>query len=153
MNVIDGHYNNPEASNTVLSPDGWLHTGDLGVLDPDGYLYIKGRSKSLILGPSGQNIYPEEIEDLLNAQPYIAESLVIEREGKLVALVYPDAEAMKQNKISREALLKIIHETRKQINQQIPAYSRDCPDRDSRRGIREDPKTKYKAVLVPVVRE
>ena len=123
MNVMDGYYNNPEASNTVLPPDGWLHTGDLGVLDPDGYLYIKGRSKSLILGPSGQNIYPEEIEDLLNAQPYIAESLVIEREGKLVALVYPDAEAMKQNKISREALLKIIHETRKQINQQIPAYS------------------------------
>ena len=123
MNVMDGYYNNPEASNTVLSPDGWLHTGDLGVLDPDGYLYIKGRSKSLILGPSGQNIYPEEIEDLLNAQPYIAESLVIEREGKLVALVYPDAEAMKQNKISRETLLKIIHETRKQINQQLPAYS------------------------------
>ena len=123
MNVMDGYYNNPEASNTVLSPNGWLHTGDLGVLDPDGYLYIKGRSKSLILGPSGQNIYPEEIEDLLNAQPYIAESLVIEREGKLVALVYPDAEAMKQNKISREVLLKIIHETRKQINQQLPAYS------------------------------
>lgn len=123
MNVMDGYYNNPEASNTVLSPDGWLHTGDLGVLDPDGYLYIKGRSKSLILGPSGQNIYPEEIEDLLNAQPYIAESLVIEREGKLVALVYPDAEVMKQNKISRKTLLKIIHETRKQINQQLPAYS------------------------------
>ena len=123
MNVMDGYYNNPEASNTVLSPNGWLHTGDLGVLDPDGYLYIKGRSKSLILGPSGQNIYPEEIEDLLNAQPYIAESLVIEREGKLVALVYPDAEAMKQNKISCETLLKIIHETRKQINQQLPAYS------------------------------
>ena len=123
MNVMDGYYNNPEASNAVLSPDGWLHTGDLGILDPDGYLYIKGRSKSLILGPSGQNIYPEEIEDLLNAQPYIAESLVIEREGKLVALVYPDSEAMKQHKISRDTLLKIIHETRKQINQQIPAYS------------------------------
>ena len=73
--------------------------------------------------PSGENIYPEEIEDLLNAQPYIAESLVIEREGKLVALVYPDSEAMKQHKISRDTLLKIIHETRKQINQQIPAYS------------------------------
>ena len=123
MNVMDGYYNNPEASNTVLSSDGWLHTGDLGVMDPDGYLYIKGRSKSLILGPSGQNIYPEEIEDLLNAQPYIAESLVIERDGKLVALVYPDAEAMKQNKISRDSLLKIIHDTRKLINQQIPAYS------------------------------
>ena len=123
MNVMNGYYNNPEASNAVLSPDGWLHTGDLGILDPDGYLYIKGRSKSLILGPSGQNIYPEEIEDLLNAQPYIAESLVIEREGKLVALVYPDSEAMKQHKISRDTLLKIIHETRKQINQQIPAYS------------------------------
>ena len=93
------------------------------MLDKEGYLYIKGRSKSLILGPSGQNIYPEEIEDILNAQPYVAESLVIEREGKLVALVYPDAEAMKQNKVSREALVKIINDTRKQVNQQIPAYS------------------------------
>ena len=122
-NVMDGYYNNPEATEAVLAPDGWLHTGDLGVLDADGYLYIKGRSKSLILGPSGQNIYPEEIEDILNAQPYVAESLVIEREGKLVALVYPDAEAMKQNKVTKEALNKIINETRKTINQQLPAYS------------------------------
>lgn len=122
-NVMDGYYNNPEATEAVLAPDGWLHTGDLGVLDADGYLYIKGRSKSLILGPSGQNIYPEEIEDILNAQPYVAESLVIEREGKLVALVYPDAEAMKQNKVTKETLNKIINETRKTINQQLPAYS------------------------------
>ena len=122
-NVMDGYYNNPEATEAVLAPDGWLHTGDLGVLDADGYLYIKGRSKSLILGPSGQNIYPEEIEDILNAQPYVTESLVIEREGKLVALVYPDAEAMKQNKVTKEALNKIINETRKTINQQLPAYS------------------------------
>ena len=123
MNVMEGYYNNTEATETVLSSDGWLHTGDLGVLDKEGYLYIKGRSKSLILGPSGQNIYPEEIEDIFNAQPYVAESLVIERDGKLVALVYPDAEAMKQNKVSREALVKIINDTRKQVNQQIPAYS------------------------------
>ena len=120
---MKGYFNNPEATGTVLSPDGWLHTGDLGVLDKDGYLYIKGRSKSLILGPSGQNIYPEEIEDILNAQPYVAESLVIEKDGKLTALVYPDAEAMKQNKITKEALHKIVNETRKTVNQQLPAYS------------------------------
>ena len=123
MNVMDGYFNNPEATETVLAPDGWLHTGDLGILDKDGFLYIKGRSKSLILGPSGQNIYPEEIEDILNAQSYVAESLVIEREGKLVALVYPNTEAMKQNKITREALTKIINDIRKTVNQQLPAYS------------------------------
>lgn len=122
-NVMDGYYNNPEATQAVLGTDGWMHTGDLGLLDKDGYLYIKGRSKSLILGPSGQNIYPEEIEDILNVQPYVAESLIIEREGKLVALIYPDFEAMKQNKISPDSLPKLMTETRKQVNHQLPAYS------------------------------
>ena len=121
-NVMAGYWKNPEATADTVR-DGWLHTGDMGTTDDIGTIFIRGRCKSMLLGSNGQNIYPEEIEDLLNAQPYIAESLVIEREGKLVALVYPDAEAMKQNKISRETLLKIIHETRKQINQQLPAYS------------------------------
>ncbi|WP_294140567.1 AMP-binding protein [uncultured Sanguibacteroides sp.] len=123
MNVMDGYYENPEATNTVLDSEKWLHTGDLGIIDKDGYLYIKGRSKNMILGPSGQNIYPEEIEDYLNVMPYIAESIVIEREGKLIGLVYPDFEAMKQNKISAENLSKILDESRKQVNQQLPVYS------------------------------
>ncbi|KIO43262.1 MULTISPECIES: AMP-binding protein [Sanguibacteroides] len=123
MNVMDGYYENPEATNVVLDSDKWLHTGDLGIIDKDGYLYIKGRSKNLILGPSGQNIYPEEIEDYLNVMPYIAESLVIEREGKLIGLIYPDFEAMKQNKISEENLSRILEESRKQVNQQLPSYS------------------------------
>jgi len=123
MNVMDGYYQNPEATAAVFTPDQWLRTGDLGIIDADGYLYIKGRNKNMILGPSGQNIYPEEIEDLLNVFPYVAESLIVERNGKLVALVYPDFEAVKQNKITPDAISKTMDEIRKQVNQQLPNYS------------------------------
>ena len=100
-NVMDGYYKNHEATSSAIDEDGWLHTGDLGIIDSEGYLFIKGRSKNMILGPSGQNIYPEEIEDRLNALPYVSESLVIEKDGKLIALVYPDYEVVKKEKISR----------------------------------------------------
>ena len=100
-NVMDGYYKNHEATSSAIDEDGWLHTGDLGTIDSEGYLFIKGRSKNMILGPSGQNIYPEEIEDRLNALPYVSESLVIEKDGKLIALVYPDYEVVKKEKISR----------------------------------------------------
>lgn len=122
-NVMDGYYENPQATDTAIDEDGWLHTGDLGIINKDGYLFIKGRSKNLILGPSGQNIYPEEIEDKLNALPYVAESLVIERDGKLTALIYPDYERVKKDKISTENLHKIMDENRKQVNHIMPAYS------------------------------
>lgn len=92
MNVMLGYYKNPEATKAVMLPDGWMRTGDLGTIDSDGFLYIKGRSKSLILSSNGQNIYPEEIEDKLNNMLYVAESLVISQNGKLVALIYPDWE-------------------------------------------------------------
>ncbi len=85
-NVMTGYYKNPAATENVLDPDGWLHTGDIGTMDPDGTLYIRGRSKSMILGPSGQSIYPEEIEAKLNNLCCVNESLVVERDGKLVAL-------------------------------------------------------------------
>lgn len=122
-NVMDGYYENPQATDTAIDEDGWLHTGDLGIINKDGYLFIKGRSKNLILGPSGQNIYPEEIEDKLNALPYVAESLVVERDGKLTALIYPDYEHVKRDKISSENLHKIMDENRKQVNHIMPAYS------------------------------
>lgn len=122
-NVMDGYYENPQATEAAIDEDGWLHTGDLGIIDKNGYLYIKGRSKNMILGPSGQNIYPEEIEDKLNALPYVAESLVVERDGKLTALVYPDYEQVKKDKLTDDNLHKIMEENRKQVNHIMPAYS------------------------------
>ena len=122
-NVMDGYYQNPQATAAAIDEDGWLHTGDLGIVDKEGYLFIKGRSKNMILGPSGQNIYPEEIEDRLNALPYVAESLVIERDGKLTALVYPDYERVKKDKLTDDSLHKIMEDNRKQVNHIMPAYS------------------------------
>lgn len=122
-NVMDGYYKNPEATQAAIDNKGWLHTGDLGIIDKDGYLYIKGRSKNMILGPSGQNIYPEEIEDRLNALPYVSESLVVERDGKLTALVYPDQEQAKKDKITEEGLKKIMDDNRKLLNTLLPTYS------------------------------
>ena len=121
-NVMKGYYKNEEATADVLK-DGWLHTGDLGIIDSEGYLFIKGRSKNMILGPSGQNIYPEEIEDRLNALPYVSESLVIEKDGKLIALVYPDYEVVKKEKISPEQLKTKMDENRKLLNHMLPMYS------------------------------
>lgn len=119
-----GYYKNEAATKAALTPDGWLHTGDLGLIDSDGYLYIKGRSKNMILGPSGQNIYPEEIEDQLNNLPYVAESIVIEKEGKLIALIYPDFEAATaDHKESEENLTTIMEENRLEVNKTLPAYS------------------------------
>ena len=89
-NVMLGYYKNEEATAQVIDKDGWLHTGDLGVIDANGNVTIKGRSKNMLLGASGQNIYPEEIEDLLNNLPYVSESIVVQQSEKLVGLVYPD---------------------------------------------------------------
>lgn len=122
-NVMDGYYKNPEATAAAFDAEGWLHTGDLGIVDKDGYLFIKGRSKNMILGPNGQNIYPEEIEDRLNALPYVSESLIVEHEGKLIALVYPDYEQAKTDKITDEQLKKIMEDNRKAVNTILPTYS------------------------------
>lgn len=122
-NVMNGYYKNPEATQTAIDSEGWLHTGDLGIIDQEGYLFIKGRSKNMILGPSGQNIYPEEIEDRLNALPYVSESLIIEQDGKLTALVYPDYEQAKKDKIPEENLKKLMEDNRKLVNTLLPAYS------------------------------
>ena len=123
-NLMIGYYKNEAATYAAFTPDGWLRTGDLGLIDEEGNLFIKGRSKNMILGPSGQNIYPEEIEDHLNNLPYVSESIVVEKEGKLTALIYPDFETINaDNKNSDEAIAAIMEENRKQINETLPAYS------------------------------
>ncbi len=121
-NVMLGYYKNSDATEAVLSSDGWLRTGDMGVIDKEGYLYIRGRSKSMILGASGQNIYPEEIESAFNNMPYVIESLVIEDSGNLVALIYPDFESAERDGISAEKLKAKMEENRVAANEELPNY-------------------------------
>lgn len=121
-NTMYGYYKNEEATEQAFTKDGWLRTGDLGVIDEDGYIFIKGRNKTMLLGASGQNIYPEEIEAKLNNMPYVMESLVIQQEEQLVALVYPDFESADANHLSHEQLEAFMEENRKVLNQQIASY-------------------------------
>ena len=122
-NVMLGYYKNETLTRETIDADGWMHTGDLGVMDKDGRLYIRGRSKNMLLGPSGQNIYPEEIEDKLNSYPFVGESLVIEREGKIVALVYPDNERIVREGVTAQQLDAAMEQNRVEINKTLPAYS------------------------------
>lgn len=121
--VMSGYFKNSEATQTALGKDGWLHTGDMGIIDEDGYLFIKGRCKNMILSSNGQNIYPEEIEDKLNNMLYISETIVIEKEGKLIALIYPDFDTVNTEKLTDEQLTEIMDENIKELNKQLPAYS------------------------------
>ena len=122
-NITIGYYKNPEASANAFTEDGFLRTGDLGILDKDGNLFIKGRSKSMILSANGQNIYPEELEAIINNQPYVAESVVVDRAGKIVGLVYLDDVAIKNDKLDSEAVSDIPEKVRLGANRQLPAYS------------------------------
>lgn len=121
QNVMLGYYKNPEATEETLR-DGWYHTGDLGIIDRHGNIFIKGRIKNMLLGPSGHNIYPEEIEDKLNNLPYVQECVVVQREGKLYGLVYPDPDLIQKENISPTELVKKMEENRKVLNTQLPAY-------------------------------
>lgn len=123
-NVMLGYYKNEEATKAAIGKDGWLHTGDIGLIDNDGFIYLKGRHKDMLLGPSGQNIYPEEIEARLNNLPFVEESLVIEKEEKLVALVYPNMEAVDGSGLDERALQQKMEENRAKLNEQLPLYSR-----------------------------
>ena len=121
-NVMKGYYKNEKATKDILDKDGWLHTGDLGTMDSEGFLYIKGRSKSMILGPSGQNIYPEEIEARINAFPLVQESIVVDRKEGLVALIYPDMEMVDSRKMKEHALESMMEVYRKHLNREVPNY-------------------------------
>lgn len=123
-NVMLGYYKNPEATAQILDADGWLHTGDLGVMDEEGNVTIKGRSKNMLLGPSGQNIYPEEIEEKLNNLPFVAECIVIQQnDNKLVALIYPDFEDAYSQDMSDSDIEAAMEENRTTLNAELPAYS------------------------------
>ena len=122
-NVMLGYYKSDDKTSEVLDEDGWLHTGDLGLLDEEGNLYIKGRNKSMILGSNGQNIYPEEIESKLNNMPYVAESLVVESNGKLYALVYPDNDALSAD-MTQEHLQQIMDSNLKELNTKVAPYEK-----------------------------
>lgn len=121
-NVMLGYYKNPDATEAALDKDGWLHTGDLGVIDRENFIFIKGRSKSMILGPSGQNIYPEEIEAKINNLDFVQEAVVVEKDHKLYALVYPDYDAVDKQGISEQGLKDIMENHRKHLNKELPVY-------------------------------
>lgn len=121
-NLMSGYYKNPEATATILDDEGWLHTGDLGTIDKDGNIFIRGRNKTMILGASGQNIFPEEIEARLNNMPYVMESLVIESNSKLIALVCPDYEAIDAEQVDQNRLAELMEENRKALNAMVASY-------------------------------
>ena len=123
-NVMLGYYKNPEATAETIDRDGWYHTGDLGTMDADGNVFINGRSKNMLLGPNGQNIYPEEIEDKLNSMTMVVESIVVQRDNKLVALVHPDMDEAKNMGFSDEDLKNIMEQNRNGLNELIPAYEK-----------------------------
>ena len=123
MNVMLGYYKNPEATAETLR-DGWYHTGDLGVMDAEGNVFIKGRSKNMLLGANGQNIYPEEIEDKLSSLPYVTECVVIQKGEHLYGLVYTDPEDIRQGGLSEAALAAQMEKNRQDLNQAVPAYAR-----------------------------
>jgi long-chain acyl-CoA synthetase len=121
-NVMLGYYKNEKATKDIIDEKGWMHTGDLGIIDKEGNIFIKGRSKTMILGPSGKNIFPDEIEAIINNMDYIAESLVISEENKLIGLICPDYEMMKKDNISEEQLQTMLDAMRKEVNEKIPDY-------------------------------
>ena len=122
-NTMTGYYKNPQATKESFTADGWLRTGDLGQLDEDGFLYIKGRCKTMLLGPSGQNIYPEEIEAKINNMPYVLESLVLQQaDTRLVALICPDFNEVDASGLTPEQLEEQMEEARKQVNSELAAY-------------------------------
>ena len=122
-NVMLGYYKNEEATQEVIDKDGWLHTGDLALMDEEGNVTIKGRSKNLLLSSSGQNIYPEEIEDKLNNLPYVAESIIVQQNEKLVGLVYPDFDDAFAHGLKTEDIEQVMEENRVTLNTMLPAYS------------------------------
>jgi len=123
INICSGYYNNPEASAGAFTEDGYLHTGDLGVMDADGNIFIRGRSKNMILSANGQNIYPEEVEAVVNAQSHVIESVVVDRSAKLVALVLLDAEGAKKAGLDEAAISALPETIRKAANRRLPSYS------------------------------
>lgn len=146
-NVMLGYYKNPELTEQTIDSDGWMHTGDMGIMDREGNLFIKGRSKNLLLGPSGQNIYPEEIEDRLNNMDMVAESLVIQEDDKLVALVVPDNDMAASRGLDDTGIRDIMEANRHQLNESLPAYEQIHSIRIMQQEFEKTPKKSIKRFL------
>ena len=146
-NLMHGYYKNEKATKDVIDEDGWLHTGDLGIIDRENFIFIKGRSKSLILGSSGQNIYPEEIEDKINNMSFVAESVVVDRNQKLIALIYPDKDRLQKEEIDEIKLKEIMEEHRKALNQIVPFYMNVSEFRIHNSEFEKTPKRSIKRFL------
>lgn len=124
INVMKGYYKNPEATHAIIDKDGWFHTGDLATMSADGHFFIKGRSKNMLLGANGQNIYPEEIEDRLNSMALVSESIVVQRNNKLVALIHPDYDEASSMGFTAEDLEHIMDQNRVELNSQMPSFAK-----------------------------
>ncbi len=146
-NVMKGYFKNPEATKSELSDDGWLNTGDISLIDSDGFLYLRGRNKNMLLGPSGQNIYPEEIEQILNNMPYVSESLVISESNRLIALVYPDYEQAANDQLSSSSLELAMKENIVALNKEVPSYSKVSSFRLMDEEFEKTPKRSIKRYL------
>ena len=142
-----GYYKNEEATATTLDKEGWYHTGDLGTMDGDGNVFIKGRSKNMLLGASGQNIYPEEIEDKLNSLALVSESVVVQKGNKLIGLVYPDFDEAQSLNLGRKELEEIMEQNRQELNAMIPAYSKISEIRIHDEEFEKTPKKSIKRFL------
>jgi long-chain acyl-CoA synthetase len=152
-NLMYGYYKNPEATAKAIDSDGWLHTGDLGIVDKDGFIFIKGRSKSMILGPSGQNIYPEEVEARFSNLPYVQEAVVIEQNGRLVALIYPDLEATTKDGLSPDDIVTAMEQNRVEANKHLPSYSQVAAIKITAQEFEKTPKKSIKRFLYQGVEE
>ena len=146
QNVMKGYYKNKDATEAVMK-DGWMNTGDLCTMDSDGFLYIRGRNKNMILGPSGQNIYPEEIEQKINNLPMVSESIVIEDNGKLEVLIYPDLDIATKEGIAVSDLGKLMNDNISQLNKELPAYSQIAKVRMRYQEFEKTPKRSIKRYL------
>lgn len=146
-NVMLGYYKNEKATREIIDENGWMHTGDLGIMDKEKNIFIKGRSKSMILGPSGKNIFPEEIEAVFNNMDYVAETVVIMEDNKLVALVCPDNDAVKKDNLSEDQLLTILDQTRKTVNERLPDFMAVSKFRIHREEFAKTPKRSIKRFL------
>jgi len=146
-NVMLGYYKNPAATAEVMMPDGWMRTGDLGVIDKDGFLFIRGRSKALILSSNGQNIYPEEIESILNNMSYIIESLVIQKQDRLIGLVYPDTDLAEKEGLTEQELQLIMSTHLEEINRRLPNYCKLNEILLRKEGFEKTPKQSIKRYL------
>ncbi len=147
LNVMLGYYKNDEATKQTIDNEGWYHTGDLGLMDKQGNIFIKGRSKNMLLGANGQNIYPEEIEDKLNSMPLVTESVVIQKDGKLIGLVFPDFEEAQSMGLSEEDLNNVMEQNRQGLNAVQPAYCKISAIRLMKEEFEKTPKKSIKRYL------